>query len=348
MVRSPRLSHADRADLAARHQAVTARVMAAEDIARTVLREPVERATQQLIVRLASESPDPRAIKRTLYRSVHVLSSDLADSAAQAVATARMHARDLAGGQVESDLAGFVLQARAAGFEAVAPTLRVLSVTGELDAAIANQAGLAIAHRWSSQVLGTYVSWKRSGDGVDGLARGLGQAAGLPALESGTGVGALVETQAITQSVDAYADQHALVWHEAAGSIPGTTIYETGGGGATGGALGWGGGLFDIWSAMMDRNTCARCAALDGESVPVGQDWPGAGRMPLHPNCACTPVAVWVYDAASAQLSAGEMDLNELQGDLRDHMRATAFDVDREQAAEHVRRALSGFGGLRF
>jgi hypothetical protein len=322
--------------------------MASEDISRTVLREPVEQATRNLIVRIATESPDPRAIKRTLYRSVHALSSELADSAASAVATARMHARDLATGQAESDLAGFVLKAQAAGFEASVPMLNLRIVTSELDAAIANQAGLAIAHRWSSQVLGTYVSWKRNGDGVDGFARALGGVVGTPALESGTGVGALVETQAITQSVDAYADQHALLWREAAGQIPGTTLYEAGGGGAAGSAvLSWGGGLFDIWSAMMDRNTCARCAALDGESVPVGQDWPGVGRMPLHPRCLCQPVSVWVYDAAVAQLSSGDMDLNDLRSDLKTHMQETALSADREAATDHVQRAMSGFGPLR-
>jgi len=339
MARSPRLSAADRADLAARHRAVTARVLASEDIARTVLREPVEQATQQLIVRLASESPDPRAIKRTLYRSVNSISGSLAHSAAMAVERARGHARELANGQAQGDLSGFVQQAQAAGFDAVAPTLTGIVTTSEVDAAIAHQAGLSIAHRWSSQVLGTYVSWKRGGGGVDLLARGIGSAAGSDALESGTGVGALVETQAITQSIDAYADQHALVWRDLATVIPGT-IYEAGPGGmGAPPAGGWGGGLFDVWSAMMDRNTCQRCAALDGESVPIGQDWPGVGRMPLHPRCLCAPVCVWVYDAAAAQLPAG--DLSELQDDIRGHMRASDFAVDQEQAAEHVRRALS-------
>jgi len=231
MARSPRLSSADRADLAARHRAVTARVLASEDIARTVLRDPVEQATQQLIVRLASESPDPRAIKRTLYRSVNSISGSLAHSAAMAVERARGHARELANGQAQDDLSGFVQQAQAAGFDAVAPTLTGIVTTSEVDAAIAHQAGLSIAHRWSSQVLGTYVSWKRGGGGVDLLARGIGSAAGSDALESGTGVGALVEAQAITQSIDAYADQHALVWRDLATVIPGT-IYEAGPGGS--------------------------------------------------------------------------------------------------------------------
>ena len=348
MAHIPRLSPADRADLSRRHKLVTDRVMAAEEIGRTILREPIEQATQQLIVRLASESTDPRAIKRTLYRSVNAISNSLAHSAAEAVARSRQHARDLANDQASSDLAGFVQQARAASFDATAPTTsRITSTTSELDAAIANQAGLSIAHKWSSQVLGTYVSWKRSGGGVDLLARGISAAAGTAALESGTGVGSLVETQAITQAVDAYADQHAQTWRDLALLIPGT-LYETGGGEDSAGfpvqTVGWGGGLFDVWSAILDRNTCSRCAELDGESVPVGQDWGADGRPPRHLRCRCISVPVWVESAA--QLPANDVDFSELQGDFRDHMRSALVDVDQEQAAGHVRRALSGFGAL--
>jgi SPP1 gp7 family putative phage head morphogenesis protein len=48
--------------------------------------------------------------------------------------------------------------------------------------------------------------------------------------------------------------------------------------------------LFDgeQWVAMLETNTCAQCAALDGTVFPVGE----GPRPTLHPNCRCQMVPV--------------------------------------------------------
>lgn len=45
--------------------------------------------------------------------------------------------------------------------------------------------------------------------------------------------------------------------------------------------------LVVMWSAELDRKTCARCAGLDGTIIELGASWPD-GTPPLHPNCRCT------------------------------------------------------------
>ncbi len=44
-----------------------------------------------------------------------------------------------------------------------------------------------------------------------------------------------------------------------------------------------------VWSATGDGKICPQCEALDGESVPLSEDFPGAGATPpLHPACRCS------------------------------------------------------------
>jgi len=314
MPRTPRLTDADRADLATRHKVVTARVIASEEIARKLLWEPVDDATRHLVARVAGEHVAEGTIKRAVFGGVRAVSESLASGAQSAVGMARNHARALATSQVTSDLASFATQAHSQGLRAVAPTVRRFAVaTVEQEGAIANQAGLAVAHRWSSQMLGSYVQWKRSGGGVDGLIRSF-QAAGSGGLES------LVESQAVTQAVDAYADQHALTWKEIADELAAQDAAN-----ATG--ANWSNGLFDVWSAILDRRTCPRCLELDGTLVPVGTEYPDAGRPPLHVRCRCEPVALYVPEAAAKNLPGVELDYAALKADVADYMKGATLDI---------------------
>lgn len=45
-------------------------------------------------------------------------------------------------------------------------------------------------------------------------------------------------------------------------------------------------GLFKVYSAVLDRLTCARCFRADGETIEPHKSF-RAGPPPLHPNCRC-------------------------------------------------------------
>lgn len=337
MPRTPRLTKTDRADLEARHQVVTARIIAAEDIARHQIKEPIADATRRLMARVAVAGGDVASVKRSVYSNVRSLSDALSGAVSNAVTTARGHARNLANGQAASDLAGFVKRAqelRLPGSDRhVAARLASVLTTRDHDAALGNQAGLSLAHRWSSQVLGNHVQWKREGGGVDGLVRRI-ESAGE------AGMANLVETHAITLSVDAYADQHALVWNDIASQVAGTEIHEGGDG------AGWGAGLYDVWSAILDRGTCSVCRGLDGEMVPAGTEWPGAGRPPNHARCRCEPVAMFIPEAAIKKIPGVQLDYAALKADIQDYARGATLQLGegKRHAQEFFRDALAGTG----
>lgn len=41
------------------------------------------------------------------------------------------------------------------------------------------------------------------------------------------------------------------------------------------------------WIVTDDDKLCPECAEMDGQTVPIGEDFP-EGDPPLHPNCRCT------------------------------------------------------------
>lgn len=41
------------------------------------------------------------------------------------------------------------------------------------------------------------------------------------------------------------------------------------------------------WITTPDETLCPECNDMDGETVPIGQEFPD-GDPPLHPNCRCT------------------------------------------------------------
>jgi hypothetical protein len=334
MPRTPRLTAADRAEIAARHEVVTGRVMAAEDIARTVIRQPVRDATRHLVSQVAGEG-DLASVKRAVYNGVRSVSDRLASAAQGAVEAARGHARNLSNGQAHSDLGAFAQLARGLGFHVSdVNALAAPAATAAQDAAISQQAGMVIGHRWSSEALSNYVQWKREGGGMDQLMRrfqGIGEGNG--------GLGALVETQAITQSIDAYADEHALTWRNIAEQAPGS-LYD----GEDGAQGGWGAGLFNVWSAVLDRGTCGVCWDLDGDIVPAGSDWPGAGRPPSHARCRCEPVALFLPEAALKALPGVQLDYGLLKEDVRSYMRGSSLNIGegRRHAQVFFRDAMAG------
>lgn len=62
------------------------------------------------------------------------------------------------------------------------------------------------------------------------------------------------------------------------------------------------------WSAEMDGRVCPICSAMDGQKVPIGEEFP-QGEPPIHPSCRCD---VLLLDAAPVgpwdEMSDEELD----------------------------------------
>jgi hypothetical protein len=311
--------------------------MAAEDLARRHIREPIADATRHLIQRVAAES-DVASVKRAVFGGVRSLTDALSSAASHAVETARGQARSLAGSQAAADLSAFAKRATEHGFRVAShplAALPALTTTREHDAAVSNQAALSLAHRWSSEALGNYVQWKRGAGGTDGLVRrlqGVGQRGGLDNL---------IETQAITHSVDAYADEHALTWRRIAEQIAGTDFGPTGE--HIEPASRWGEGLYEMNSAILDRRTCGYCYDRDGEMVRAGNERDGA-RAPFHVRCRCEPVMIFIPEAAVKAMPGVELGYELLKQDVREYARGSTLSLGegKRHAQEFVRDALAG------
>lgn len=46
------------------------------------------------------------------------------------------------------------------------------------------------------------------------------------------------------------------------------------------------------WQTANDDLVCEICAPQDGQTVSLGDDFPGTGRPPAHPNCRCALLPV--------------------------------------------------------
>jgi hypothetical protein len=45
--------------------------------------------------------------------------------------------------------------------------------------------------------------------------------------------------------------------------------------------------VYKVWSAILDRRTCAVCGSLDGMTVPAGKPFMETADPPIHPLCRC-------------------------------------------------------------
>jgi hypothetical protein len=90
---------------------------------------------------------------------------------------------------------------------------------------------------------------------------------------------------------------------------------------------GWASGLFDIWSAYLDRKTCTpaerdpNCWEFDGQMVPTGKLFPGGVTTPLHPFCRCTIITKLVPRAFANRLPGVQIDYAALKEDIQAFMR---------------------------
>ena len=345
----PRLSKAAKAKLAARHDKVIAKVLAAENIAMQVLGGPTKNGTRFLLEYIAGSS-EATAVKRAVYHGVHAVTPAVRDEFSGAVRDARDHARRLSRLQAEQDLELFKREAVDAGLLDVARASRVrlpirIAATSEMDAALAAHAGGSMAQQWAGVMLGQHAKWKREGGSVEGLSAAL--------RGSGRILEPKIHDHAMAHSFDPYADEHRATWGDA---LKGSRLVQPvaypivrpddmfDSGPESGLAYGWGEGIFDVWSAVLDRKTCPACAAMDGHMVPAGKGWPGAGRPPMHPRCRCVPMALFVPEAVSRKLPGIQQDYSALKEDVRDYMRGRSLDIGQGQrnALPFIQEALGG------
>jgi len=57
--------------------------------------------------------------------------------------------------------------------------------------------------------------------------------------------------------------------------------------------------LLKRWQSMGDDRVCATCEQLDGEEVPVREEFP-MGDAPIHPGCRCTFTVISISEATAA------------------------------------------------
>ena len=85
-------------------------------------------------------------------------------------------------------------------------------------------------------------------------------------------------------------------------------------------------GLFKVWSAVLDRVTCARCFACDGEIVEAHASF-SAGEMPLHPHCRC--LLEYVIISKPERLEDIAIDYELFKQEVRDIIRERREISDR-------------------
>lgn len=85
-------------------------------------------------------------------------------------------------------------------------------------------------------------------------------------------------------------------------------------------------GMYKVWSAVLDRVTCARCFGADGEVVELHKEFKGGFPPPLHPNCRC--VVEHVIVPKPERIDDISIDYDLFKAELRDVIREGRVKVD--------------------
>ena len=137
----------------------------------------------------------------------------------------------------------------------------------ELDYASAIATARSLAGRWQKQTLIRLDDWTKE---VEGVSVSDIADPNAEALE------AQIQTIGITENSTASGDETGLLFDAVSERVEGTILEPE---------------LMKRWEAILDKATCATCAALDGITVPVGESFPG-GEEPgdVHPRDRCIAV----------------------------------------------------------
>lgn len=344
------LSEATKKRIDAHHVASAQRAVAAEVIALEKLGDPVKAATSELIQRVAVV-PDAQK-HSTAVSALTSTSKNLEQAYEQAAMTSLGHARRLAMMQVESEaLEAQAILKQLTGADVHLGALAEIIMDAELDAAKAHAAAGSMASKWSNSQLQQIATSQLKGEAAGQVLRRIAAVNG--------GMQSTVDLHASTLAFGGYGQQHTKAWNEIAPAakrpmalrrpvdpvpfpLPPTDEEGFGTGGETGLPYGWGEGMMQIWSAILDRKTCPICFELDGNMVPIGKPWPGVGEPQAHPRCRCIPVTMFVPEAMSNRLPGIQIDYAELKADIKDYMQASTIQLGlgARHAQDYIREAL--------
>lgn len=161
----------------------------------------------------------------------------------------------------------------------------------EEDDLSAHAAATSLASAWGQRALAKVLKW--SDDPSGSLAAQVRKT--IPESDR------KVRTIATTETARAYSDEH----DEGCGSVAEEHEAST-----------WFGAVFRVWSAILDRATCAECAAHDGETALMGMgfdqgDEPGQ----IHPNCRCSASLVVIPAMIPGHTTPGRYEDDEDEED---------------------------------
>lgn len=200
----------------------------------------------------------------------------------------------------------------------------------QVDAAAGHQTGMSMAAAWGQSALAALHAWRRTGADPASLP-----SAALPASPS---IEHRVERHAVTQALDAYNDEIRHVWKRLA-LDDGDGDDES----EEGLPYGWRHATFRVWSAILDRKTCKRCFALDGDMVPVGKDFDGGATAPLHPLCRCDELTVVIPEAVQKKLPGVQIDYRQLKADVKDYFMTEDLEtLGRRHIGDYLEKAVTG------
>lgn len=338
------------------------RMVASEALAYDLLSQSVEQATDTLVARIVAAGDDQRMVQQEAYRAISAGAAALELNFGSAADQAIDHARNLGLGQVRAELESAAELARSlpegSGLGTEPPVVRLATDTVERDALAAAAAGRGMAQRWSQAAIAAVTTWRSEQAPASALAARLNGIRGQ--------ADAHARLNAVVVSTQAYNDERRAAWDKlvppkpkgergqrrARASSEPVQARGDGGpdlrlipGGRDDGMLpsgpeeglpyGWGQGLFEIWSAVLDRATCPRCYELDGNMVPKGKQF-SAGQPPIHLRCRCELVVIFVPKALSRKLPGIQIDYASLKDDVRDYMRGRSA---KKAIGEGVRHA---------
>lgn len=306
---APRLTEARRAELEQSHKQAVRRLLRAESAALSLLRAPVATATNRIVAATAIASSQQNGRAQVLAR-VRAETAQLESEFEQAVRDARTTARHHSRLQIDAEVAPIAMWARANGSREPAAAA-VSQHAAELDAFEAERAAAAMSAAWSSEQVAGFTRWERAGATPGGLPR---------FLDVSRATATRVDRHAAVQATTAYADEQQSFWSEAFGTAKAANDTE-GESGEPSLPYGWLPGVFQVWSAILDRRTCPVCYGLDGEMTPAGRPFTGDAQTPLHNLCRCIVLTTFVDEGLSRKLPGMQIDYSALKADVKDYMR---------------------------